>query len=282
MTLFTRLGAATLALCLAGSAAANPVPERTGVLRVVKTVVSEGSAAPPSTSFVVDVVCAPYGPNTAVTLTSANGYQAAVQGIPTGSNCTVTERPPVVPADLAKRGCHWETRYPDAEGPVPAKDEVVRRVINRWICKDIPKDRDDLAIRKLGPASVNAGDTVTYSLQVTNLGTQPVAPAGNGAGAIVTDAIPPGFTLVSPQSTNGSGFSGTSNGWVCFAPTLTCGYGGPAVAPGAAFPPLVIELKATSVGGFQQCASIGYIGKTDAVSTNNKSCVGVTIRPRPK
>jgi len=261
--------------------------------------VSDGPIPPPNIPFVVDVRCPPSGPNTTVTLSSANGYQQIVPGVTVGANCTVTERPPVVPADLARRGCRWETSYPAAgEGPkttLTAGANTTRRIVNRWVCKDQtgtgtgtgtgvdPRRRSDLSIRKTGPASVNVGDQVTYTLTAFNNGNHPVAPAGAGVGAIVTDAIPAGFSLVSPQASSASqSFVAAGGGWTCFAPTLTCGYNGPPVAPGSAFPPLVVVLQANIAGGFQQCATIRYEGGTDAVAANNRSCIGVNIRQRPR
>jgi uncharacterized repeat protein (TIGR01451 family) len=293
---------------------------RTETLTIVKTVVSDGPIPPPNTPFVVDVRCPPSGPNTTVTLSSANGYQQVVPGVTVGANCTVTERPPVVPADLARRGCRWETSYPGAgEGPkttLTTGANTTRRIVNRWVCKDQtgtgtgtgvgagpgtatgagtvvrPRQRSDLSIRKTGPTSVNVGDQVTYTLTAFNNGTQPVAPAGAGVGAIVTDAIPAGFSLVSPQassagnplglSSGGVGLVVAGGGWTCFNPTLTCGYGGPPVAPGSAFPPLVVVLQANVAGSFQQCATIRYVGATDQVAANNRSCMGVNIRQRPR
>lgn len=112
-----------------------------GALTVVKTVVADSTIPPPKGPFLVNVICTPNGPNTTVSLSSANGYQQVVPRIPAGSACTVTEQPPVVPADLARLGCHWETSYPgqgaDA-GPRTALTSganITRRVVNRWACK---------------------------------------------------------------------------------------------------------------------------------------------------
>lgn len=140
---------------------------RTETLTIVKTVVSDGPIPPPNMPFVVDVRCPPSGPNTTVTLSSANGYQQVVPGVTVGANCTVTERPPVVPADLARRGCHWETSYPAVgEGPkttLTTGPNTTRRIVNRWVCKDQggtgtgedPRKRSDLSIRGTDLASVN-------------------------------------------------------------------------------------------------------------------------------
>lgn len=271
--------------------------DRTGTLTISKTVVSDGPIPPPSTAFLVDVRCPPNGPNTTVTLSSANGYQQVVAGVTPGANCTVTERPPVVPADLARRGCRWEASYPGSDtGPGPRTTltngpNVTRRIANRWICKTEGgggtggdgRQRSDLSLRKTGPSSVNIGDTVTYTLTVINNGTQPVGPAGAGVAVFVSDAIPAGFAMVSPQGTASSmSMVSAGGGWTCFSPSITCGYGGAPVPPNSAFPPISIVVRAVAAGSFQQCANVSRMGGTDDIADNNRSCVGVTIRQKPR
>ncbi|MDP1632746.1 MAG: DUF5979 domain-containing protein [Caulobacter sp.] len=266
---------------------------RPGTLTVIKTVVSDGPIPPPVTAFVVDVRCPPSGPNTSVTLNSGNRFQQVITGVAAGADCTVTEQPPAVPGSLARRGCHWETRYPDADSgrrtTLPAGANTTRRVVNHWICKPPvateagfdARRRDDVAIRKTGPTTVNVGDTVSYSLVVTNTGSGPINTAGNGQAIIIHDAIPAGFDLVSPQGTlTAIGNISVGGGWMCGSPTLTCitSTASP-VLPGAAFPPLTIVVKAIRPGSYQQCAGVEWHGGRDSVAGNNRSCVGVTIRP---
>ena len=268
--------------------------DRAGTLTVSKTVVSDGPIPPPNMPFLVDVRCPPNGPNTTVTLTSANGYQQVVAGVTPGANCTITERPPAVPADLARRGCRWETSYPGQEaGPGPrttptSGPNITRRIVNRWICKPeggggTGARRSDLSIRKTGPSAVSIGDTATYTLTVFNNGTLPVGPMGAGVGVIVSDAIPAGFAMVSPQGTAASmSLVSAGGGWTCFSPSITCGYGGAPVSPNGAFPPISIVIRATAAGSFQQCANVTRMGGTDDIADNKRSCVGVTIRQRPR
>jgi uncharacterized repeat protein (TIGR01451 family) len=52
----------------------------------------------------------------------------------------------------------------------------------------------DLAIAKAGPALVNAGDLVTYTLTASNNG------PGDATGVVVTDSVPAGSTFVSASS----------------------------------------------------------------------------------
>lgn len=270
---------------------------RTGTLTINKTVVSDGPIPPPNMPFLVDVRCPPNGPNTTITLTSANGYQQVLAGITPGANCTVTERPPAVPAELARRGCRWETSYPGQDtGPGPrttltSGPNITRRIVNRWVCRaaggggtgvDV-RQRSDLSIRKTGPSSVNIGDTVTYTLTAFNNGTLPVGPMGGGQGVIVSDAIPAGFAMVSPQGTASSmSLVSAGGGWTCGSPLLTCVYGGAPVPPNSAFPPLSIVVRATAAGSFQQCANVARLGGADDIADNNRGCVGVIIRQRPR
>jgi subtilisin family serine protease len=70
-------------------------PPRTGSLTVKKTVSAPpGGGLPDFTGvgFPVNVVCAPSGPSTSVTLTTANPSQV-IPNIPVGSNCNVVEPP---------------------------------------------------------------------------------------------------------------------------------------------------------------------------------------------
>jgi len=277
--------------------------DRTGTLTVSKTVVSDGPIPPPNIPFLVDVRCPPNGPSATVTLTSANGYQQVLAGVTPGANCTVTERPPAVPADLARRGCRWETSYPgqdtdpEPRPPSTSGPNVTRRIVNRWICKlDVAvsggvivprvaiRQKSDLGIRKTGPATVYVGDTVTYVLTALNNGTLPAEPSGGGVGIMVSDAIPAGFTLISPQGTSASmSLVSGGGGWICGSPSLTCIYAsGPPVPPNAAFPPIAITVRANTAGVFQQCARVTWQGGTDEVAGNNLSCLGVTIRQKPR
>jgi uncharacterized repeat protein (TIGR01451 family) len=66
-----------------------------GSLTVTKRITNQapGIPVPPLTAFVVNVACAPFGPNTGVTLTPTTPSQV-IPNIRVGSTCTVTEQPP--------------------------------------------------------------------------------------------------------------------------------------------------------------------------------------------
>jgi hypothetical protein len=64
-------------------------------LTVTKRITNQtpGIAVPPLTAFTVNVACAPFGPNTSVTLTPTVPIQV-IPNIQVNSTCTVTEQPP--------------------------------------------------------------------------------------------------------------------------------------------------------------------------------------------
>lgn len=109
----------------------------TGTLTILKKVVNGSTTIPPpNTPFQVQVTCSPGGPNVPVTLTSANGFTQVLGNIPANRSCTLVEQAPAISGDLAKRGCRWETSYPDgqiAAMPNPAA-ALSRTVVNRWTC----------------------------------------------------------------------------------------------------------------------------------------------------
>lgn len=166
---------------------------------------------------------------------------------------------------------------------------LARRAESAWILAALlllaaapaAQAANDMVIAKRGPASVNVGDVVTYTLRAFNGGTAPVGPAGSGTGVIVTDAIPAGFALVSPHGgSTPFGLVAVPGGWTCGVPSLTCVYGGAPVPKDSYFPPIPVVVRAVAMGAFQQCANITRMGFTDAFPANNKSCVGVVVKPK--
>lgn len=110
----------------------------TGSLTVRKQVVNGGTGVPPpSGPFLVQVTCSMGGPNVQVSLSSANTLTQVVGTIPANSVCTIAEQAPPVPPELTRRGCGWQTRYPDGQNatmPSPATT-LSLTVVNRWNCK---------------------------------------------------------------------------------------------------------------------------------------------------
>lgn len=111
---------------------------KAGSLTILKKVVNDSTSfPPPNVPFQVQVACSPGGPNAPVTLSQANNFTQLVGNIPARSACTIAEQAPAVPPDLARRGCRWDTSYPDGQNaamPNPAA-ALYRTVVNRWSCK---------------------------------------------------------------------------------------------------------------------------------------------------
>lgn len=110
----------------------------TGTLTILKKVVNASTTIPPpNTPFQVQVTCSPGGPSVPLTLTSANGFTQVVGDIPANRSCTLVEQAPAVSRDLAKRGCRWETSYPDGQtAPMPDPAAALSRtIVNRWTCE---------------------------------------------------------------------------------------------------------------------------------------------------
>lgn len=95
----------------------------------------------------------------------------------------------------------------------------------------------NLNIRKTGPARFTVGQQGAYTLNVQN---NPAA--GPTTGPItVTDTLPAGMNFVSATGTN----------WTCSATgqLVTCNYSGTALRPGAAAPPITINVIPTGAVG---------------------------------
>ncbi len=134
--------------------------------------------------------------------------------------------------------------------------------------------RPDLSITKVGRVS---GQTVTYAITVTNIGTGPAA-----SPITVTDTLssaPSGSTFV---SASGSGWrcTGPSNGPVAGSGPVTCTYNG-TLSAGAPALTLTVVVNVTSGGNIENCASVdqakGVATVADSNSANNQSCATTTV-----
>jgi len=244
-------------------------PAATGSLEVIKRIIRDSTIPPPDVDFYVDVACQPGGPHTVVRLGSENAYRDRVTGIAIGGDCTITEQPPAVPADLARRGCRWETSYPDGQRiPVSLREGAKGVVVNRWICKDGGGTGDgtyDIGIKKTTSSTWSSGSPGLFNLAVTNNGAAIAPPMTITA----TDTLPASLTLV--------GAAGA--GWSCGATNpVVCTYSG-AVPAGQALPPIVITVLAIKDGLAKNSASIVLNGAQDSVANNNTSGVGLHIGP---
>ena len=253
-------------------------PAATGSLTIFKKVIAEGAIPPPDINFYVDVNCQPDGPSETVKLNNSNGYHDTVAGIPIGRDCTITEHAPDVPADLAKRGCHWETSYPDdRRTPISSTEGARLTVVNRWICKTDtgtgtgvgPDGRTfDLSIKKSALSHEWAsGSAGLFQLVVTNNGAALHPPVS----IVVNDNLPSGMTLV----------GAAGSGWSCGSSSpLVCTYSGPVTA-GQSLPAISVTAMAGKVGGATNCATVALNDAQDSVAGNDKDCVDIRIgKPR--
>jgi uncharacterized repeat protein (TIGR01451 family) len=123
---------------------------------------------------------------------------------------------------------------------------------------DIAKTAD-LSITKSGPASVNAGDPIVYSLSVSNGG------PNTASTVVVSDALPNGTTLVSAGG----------SGWACSGTTtVTCTRA--TLAVGAA-PGIVVSVTAASPGTLVNSASVTSATPDPASANNTSAAVQTTV-----
>jgi uncharacterized repeat protein (TIGR01451 family) len=138
------------------------------------------------------------------------------------------------------------------------------------------QSQSDLSINtSVAPASAMAGDNVTYTLTVANLG------KSNSANTIVTNMLPPGFTAVSATPSLGI-CSGIGTG------TVTCNIGtlsaagqcaGAGQAPTSATIAILAHVPSVSSPGvFSNTATVaGGNCLPDPVGGNNSSTTNVTV-----
>jgi uncharacterized repeat protein (TIGR01451 family) len=125
--------------------------------------------------------------------------------------------------------------------------------------------QSDLAIVKLAPATVYSGNTLTYTLNVTNWG------GSDDTGVIVTDALPAGETLVSVSSSQGS--TSVSKG------TITATLGDMADLGTAS---VTIVVRVTAKVGSTLINTANVTGDVDDPTlTNNQSTVSTNVLGLP-
>jgi uncharacterized repeat protein (TIGR01451 family) len=133
------------------------------------------------------------------------------------------------------------------------------------VTQSAPQPIPDLTIVKTTASTFRQGDTATYSLVVSNIGTEP-APAGTYT---LTDVLPTGLTAVS---------LGSATGWFCEASTSTlvsC-VGTTALAAGqSATLTITVAIAATAPASITNTATIAGGGETN--TANNSSSVTSTV-----
>jgi uncharacterized repeat protein (TIGR01451 family) len=123
-----------------------------------------------------------------------------------------------------------------------------------------PADEPDVAIVKTGPASASPGDTVTWTLTVSNTGT------ATATGATVTDTLPDGVAFV----------SATGLGWDCsYTTALSCTDTLP-LAAGATSPITVVGTLGTDFTA-DSFTNTAVVGPDDATPGDNTSSATTTV-----
>jgi len=125
----------------------------------------------------------------------------------------------------------------------------------------------DLKLLMNGPAAVDAGAPLSYTIDVSNLGPDPTS------GTIsVADTLPAGVT----------GASGSGTGWSCGAPSggvITCTAPGP-LTNGNALPTLTIAMTAPiATGNITNSATVSN-SVADANASNNTASVTTNVGPQ--
>jgi uncharacterized repeat protein (TIGR01451 family) len=132
----------------------------------------------------------------------------------------------------------------------------------------IPAGETDVAVTAAGPSAVSDGDTVTYTITLTNNG--PIA----AQGVVLTDTLPAGATLVSFNQTAGSdGFTFSQSGG-----TVTQTANGPQVVGSSDTFTLVVTADPNAAPGadFSDAASITS-GTPDFNASNNSATVAGAV-----
>jgi uncharacterized repeat protein (TIGR01451 family) len=122
-----------------------------------------------------------------------------------------------------------------------------------------PIAQADLEIDKTGPASVNAGDTIAYTLTVANNG------PSSASGIVVRDSLPAGVT-----------FASASSGGVASGNVVT--WSGLSLA-NAASTQLTVRALAPLVGGTLTNVARVTASTADPDASNNRSTVNTTVVP---
>ncbi|MFF2051124.1 DUF5979 domain-containing protein [Leifsonia sp. NPDC058194] len=170
----------------------------TGSLTIDKKRVGSGVALFGAGPFTVQVTCTypvdgvttpvDLGTDGTLTLSKANGYTATIDGLIAGASCSVDE---------TDAGLATKTTLDPADGTVtiPSGSAATVTVTNRF-------DVGHLSIMKSADRpSVSVGDTIVYTIVVTNDGEI------DAVNATVTDLLPKGLRVIStsPSSTASAG-----------------------------------------------------------------------------
>jgi hypothetical protein len=130
----------------------------------------------------------------------------------------------------------------------------------------------DVAITVSGNPSVFLGSTASFSVVVSNPGSQPLT---------ATDAVNVGSTL----TTAFTQIVGSGSGWSCHPindpSSIVCNRTG-SLAAGQSYPPISVTAHANAAGNFQNCAHLSYLPgpgrpKEQALG-NNQNCFNFAVQ----
>jgi uncharacterized repeat protein (TIGR01451 family) len=130
--------------------------------------------------------------------------------------------------------------------------------------------RADVAVTKVGPATISAGANIAYTVTVTNNG------PSDAASVSFTDTLPPSTTFVSESQTTGPTF-GCATPAVGGTGTITCTIASLPAGATATFS-IVLQVSAAALSGSTVSNTAGVsTTTTDPDPTNNNSTTGATV-----
>ncbi len=182
------------------------------------------------------------GPADATNTATAND-----SSIVTTPAVTATEKPS--PTPTATTASPTPTATATTASPTPTASQ-----------SETPETAPDLAVVKTGPATANPGDTLTYTLSVTNTGN------ATALAATLTDPLPTGVNLTSVSGL----------GWDCTAlPAVSCSATTPILAGATSLVTVVGTLDAEYAA--DTVVNTAVVGPTDETPGDNTSTVTTTI-----
>lgn len=130
---------------------------------------------------------------------------------------------------------------------------------------DVTTDVDLKIDKSVLPVTVNSGENVTYTINVTNNSTTDTA-----ANVKVTDTLPAGFTYVSSSSADGFSCLENSGGFTCLLNTL---------APGASASLKIVATASAPAGNYTNTATVSSDAEDSDPSNNQDTADNTVVTP---